>query len=251
MAARPILSIVAIILLAGGVLLQLLVVLSGAINSNPINKIFFLQGSTDGIDGSSVPNPARWTYFAICGERNGLNAQCGPVQAAIPFDPKRNFGTSMGLPDRFTSGDAASTFYYLSRIAWAFFIIALFFAAVALLMSVIAIFSRLAAKFTGLVTIMALVCQAVACALMTAWTVIGRQAFRSNGQTATLGKYAYGFTWGAMACFLIATILLCIGGSKGKDDYSKSSSFGRKRSTRSRGSFRDSESGRRVKDEYE
>lgn len=172
MAARPILSIVAIILLAGGVLLQLLVILSGAINSNPINKIFFLQGSTDGIDGSSVPNPARWTYFAICGERNGLNAQCRPVQAAIPFDPRRNFGTSMGLPDQLASGDAASTLYYLSRIAWAFFIIALFFAAVALLMSVIAIFSRLAAKFTGLVTIMALVCQAVACALMTCVSTI-------------------------------------------------------------------------------
>ncbi len=59
-----------------------------------------------------------------------------------------------------------------------------------------------------------------------------------------------------MGCFLLATILFCVGGSVGKKDnyQQKSSYFGRKkstRSTRSRGSFIDSESQRRVKDEYE
>ncbi len=62
-----------------------------------------------------------------------------------------------------------------------------------------------------------------------------------------------------MGCFLIATILFCVGGSVGKkDNYQQKSGrtsyFGRKkstRSTRSRGSFIDSESQRRVKDEYE
>ena len=86
-----------------------------------------------------------------------------------------------------------------------------------------------------------------------AWTVLGRNAFNTNGQTATLGRYAYGFTWGAMACFLVSTVLFCLGGSVGKDRSNKSSksSFGRKRSTRSRGSFVDTESAHRVKDEYE
>lgn len=55
-----------------------------------------------------------------------------------------------------------------------------------------------------------------------------------------------------MAAFLISAVLFCIGGRVGKDESStKTSYFGRKRSTRSRGSFRDSESGRRVKDEYD
>ena len=58
-----------------------------------------------------------------------------------------------------------------------------------------------------------------------------------------------------MACWLIATILLCVGGTLGKSDgynrTQKTSYFGRKRSTRSRGSFIDSESQRRVKDEYD
>jgi hypothetical protein len=86
-----------------------------------------------------------------------------------------------------------------------------------------------------------------------AWTVIGRNAFRSSGQQARIGTYAYGFTWGAFACFLIATVLFCVGGSVGKSEASrntKKSYFGRKRSTRSRGSFIDNESQRRVKDEY-
>jgi len=89
--------------------------------------------------------------------------------------------------------------------------------------------------------------------LRSAWTVIGRNAFRSAGQEARIGTYAYGFTWGAFACFLIATVLFCVGGSVGKNEPSrnaKKSYFGRKRSTRSRGSFIDNESQRRVKDEY-
>lgn len=88
-----------------------------------------------------------------------------------------------------------------------------------------------------------------------AWTVKGRNAFRSNGQDANLGAYAFGFTWAAMACFLISTILFCVGGRVGKESSYKPKKsggyFGRKQSTRSRGSFIDSESQRRVKDEYE
>lgn len=76
-------------------------------------------------------------------------------------------------------------------------------------------------------------------------------AFRANNQNAQLGKYAYGFTWAAFACWIISTILFCIGGGKDKSESGGGGYFGRKRSTRSRGSFRDSESGRRVKDEYD
>ena len=94
--------------------------------------------------------------------------------------------------------------------------------------------------------------------MCSAWTVQARNVFRKNGQSASLGIKAYAFTWAAMGCFLIATILFCLGGSLGKKDSyqqkSKTSYFGRKkstRSTRSRGSFIDSESQRRVKDEYD
>lgn len=79
----------------------------------------------------------------------------------------------------------------------------------------------------------------------------GRDAFKSNNQSARLGVKAYAFTWCAMACFLISTVLFCMSGAHSKDSvYTKRSFFGRKSSTRSRGSFIDAESQRRVKDEY-
>ena len=86
--------------------------------------------------------------------------------------------------------------------------------------------------------------------------VIGRNTFLDNSQTADLGKYAFGFMWAAMTCLLLATILFCVAGVTSKRDstYTRKTGgrtfFGRKKSTRKRGSFIDSESQRRVKDEY-
>lgn len=84
-----------------------------------------------------------------------------------------------------------------------------------------------------------------------AWVVKGRQGFRNNGQDAKIGVKAMAFTWATWACFFLATLFFCIGGSVGREKSTqKSSYFGRKRSTRSRGSFVDSSSERRgVKDE--
>lgn len=84
--------------------------------------------------------------------------------------------------------------------------------------------------------------------------MIGRNKFRANGMTASIGNYAMGWMWASFAAYFLATIFFCIGGSVGKDKTSstpRKSRFGSKRSTRSRGSFIDSESQRRVKEEYE
>lgn len=62
-----------------------------------------------------------------------------------------------------------------------------------------------------------------------------------------IGKYAFGFEWGAMAALLIATAMYCVGGRAGKKDTTSYNSnrrsfFGGKRSksTRSRTSHFDS-----------
>jgi hypothetical protein len=84
--------------------------------------------------------------------------------------------------------------------------------------------------------------------------VQGRNAFRRNGQDARLGRYGFGWTWAAFAAYFIAMILFCVGGAVSKSSDRtprKGGMFGRKASTRSRGSFIDSESQRRVKEEYE
>jgi hypothetical protein len=85
--------------------------------------------------------------------------------------------------------------------------------------------------------------------LVRAAYVIGRDNFRSNGQTADIGKYAFGFEWAAWACFLIASILYCVAGGASRRSETtygtgRRNFFGGKRSkstksTRSRGSFID------------
>jgi hypothetical protein len=85
---------------------------------------------------------------------------------------------------------------------------------------------------------------------------MGRNNFQANNQAANVGVKAFAFMWTAVACLFMSTALFCAGGAASRDkSYSKRSGggmFGRKKSTRSRGSFIDNESQRRVvKDEYE
>lgn len=248
---RPILSLVSLIILAGGICLSFFVILSGAINSSPINQFYFLEASNIG----SIPgarNPSRWTFFAICGAENGKNANCGSPVPALSFDPPRNFGTKQGVPETFIG---THKFFYLSRFMFAFYLIALFFAVIALFTGILALCSRLGGYLSGMTAMVALFFQSVAAALMTAWTILGRNAFRSSGHSARLGVKVYGFTWAAVACFFIAAVLFCGSGVLGRDSSNsmrRSKSTRSKRSTRSnRGSFyADTESQRKVKDDY-
>jgi hypothetical protein len=93
--------LIALFLLAGGLLLQWFLVLSGGINSAPENRFYFLQASTGGI--ANARDPARWTFWAICGvdANSGHNANCGSPVPALPFDPPRNFGTQDNVPESF------------------------------------------------------------------------------------------------------------------------------------------------------
>jgi ABC-type antimicrobial peptide transport system permease subunit len=254
-AGRPILALTSIILLAGGITMTFFIVLSGMHDYHtPLNKTYFLQSTTTGITGanSQLHNPTRWTYLSVCGVVNGDTANCGHTHAAQSFDPVRNFGTTSGVPGDFVSHQ--NFWWYMSRFAWVFYLIALFFAVLALLISALALCTRLGSYLTGFMTWIALFCQTVCAALMTAWVVKARNDWNHAGQTAKIGEYAMGFTWGTWAAYFIAGVLFCVGGAVGKRDGNygnKTSYFGRKRSTRSRGSFIDNESQRRVKDEYE
>lgn len=131
-------------------------------------------------------NPSRWTFFAICGVNdNGRNANCGASVPALPFDPPRNFGTDVGLPDafmglvvRYKTGSTelwltlavsrrTHRYYYLSRFMFAFYLIALFFAVISLFTSLLALCTRFGAYLSGLNTVLAMFFQALAAALMT------------------------------------------------------------------------------------
>lgn len=151
-----------LILVGGGVLLQFFTILTGGVKSAPLNKFYFLEASTNGIPNAR--NPSRWTFFAICGEENGLNADCGASVPALPFDPPRNFDTQTGIPEQFIG---THQYYYLSRFMFAFYLIALFFGAIALLTGLLALVSRLGGYISSMTTSIALFFQALAATLMT------------------------------------------------------------------------------------
>lgn len=76
--------------------------------------------------------------------------------------------------------------------------------------------------------------------------VKARDAFHAADKSAQLGRYGFGFSWGAWAALLIATVLFFLGTRR--SDGVSSRGWRRRRSTRSRRSY--DLGSRRVKDDY-
>ena len=211
----PLFAFLSIIFLAGGIVLQFLVILSGAVEKSPENQIYFLQSSTNGIPNAR--NPSRWTFFSICGvDNHNHNTNCGAVVTALPFDPPNgdDFNTTIGIPPGFLD---TKRYLYLSRFMFVLYLFALFCAVFALITNVLAHCTWLDSSIARLNMSLALLFQTTAAILMTAWTVEGRDAFRKAGQTANVGVEASAFTWMAVTCYFAAAVAFCMGGSVGED----------------------------------
>lgn len=82
-----------------------------------------------------------------------------------------------------------------------------------------------------------------------------RNVFAANRREASLGRYAFGFSWGSWAALLLSTVLFCLARRKRHDADGVSSSSRRRwgwrrRSSATAAGSRKSYDGRRVKDEY-
>ncbi|KAI1814554.1 SUR7/PalI family-domain-containing protein [Poronia punctata] len=240
-----------LLFLAGSIVLLFFVILSGVKHTSPLRQTYFLSADTSGISGAR--DVSQWTFFHICGRDN---TDCGrafpdpPVGWAWSGKP-----TGDNLPEHLIGsygGNTTSSYYfYMWRFGWVFYLIALFFTVVAFFTGFFACCGRLGAAIAGLTTFVALFFLSIAASLMTATFIKMRDLFHSAGRDASIGKYAFGFTWGAWAALFIAAVLFCTGIRGRKDDYSPSTSrfnWGRKRSTRSRRSF--DMGSRRVKEDY-
>ncbi|KAI9817685.1 MAG: hypothetical protein M1832_004579 [Thelocarpon impressellum] len=243
MVSRPLLALIALIFTAGACLLIFLVLLAGAVDGGPVDGIYFLRAATDNIPGA--PGFSQWTFWNRCDGADGKNLNCGKVAAAYPFDPPRNFGTEDGIPEPFIG---TNRYFLLSRFSFAFTIIALFFAVITLILGVGATCFRIGGGISGVIVSFALFWQLAAASVMTACFVLGRDAFRADGREASLGQQAFGFMWAAAACLFIAMVhcFAILGTGRGDRTRTRSARvglFGRKRSTRTRGSFIDHERG--------
>ncbi|KAI1104044.1 SUR7/PalI family-domain-containing protein [Jackrogersella minutella] len=248
--ARPntYLAPLSLIFLAGSLVMLFFVILSAVANTSPLSNTYFLSADTSGITGAR--SVTQWAYFYICGEGN---TECNHATPAPPLgwawsgNPSNAPASLVGTH----GGDTTSMyFYYMWRFGWVFYLIALVFSIVAFFAGFVACCGRLGSAIAGFAALVALFFHTIAVSLMTAVFVKMRNAFIADGRDASLGRYAFGFSWGSWTALLIATVLFCAG-IRGAGDSTATGGgrrWGRQRSVRSHRSY--DMNGRRVKDEY-
>ncbi|KAI0376110.1 SUR7/PalI family-domain-containing protein [Hypomontagnella monticulosa] len=247
--ANTYLAPLSLIFLAGSLVMLFFIILSAVTTTSPLNETYFLSADTNGITGAR--SVTQWAYFYICGAGN---TDCSQAWPAPPLGYAWS-GNPANAPDQLVGsygGDTTSFFYYyMWRFGWVFYLIALVFTVLAFFAGFIACCGRLGSAIAGFAAIIALFFHTIAVSLMTAVFVKMRNAFIAAGRDASLGRYAFGFSWGSWTALLIAAILFCVG-IRGSGEASgggfRRPRFGRQRSVRSRRSY--DMNGRRVKEDY-
>ncbi|RCK65490.1 Protein SUR7 [Candida viswanathii] len=190
-------TIVPIFFLLGSSLLLILTVINGSGTSNILGRFWWSQTDTSGLTG--VPfSSTRWTFYRIC---ENVNNQ---IPAAFPYSPLDNFGEDSGIPQEFI--DHRDTYYYSSRIGWAFSLIALFFTVVATVFTPL----NFCFRFGGIVAIVATVIALI-------FDITGATAWNRAGFPTALGAAAFAILWTSVFTLAVSlvSLIISIGRSKG------------------------------------
>lgn len=212
MAGQPMFGLISLILTAGACVMTFLILLAGTKDVTPLNQVFFLWADTSDIP--NAPSLTKWTLWNFCEDADGLLSNCGKVKAAHPFLPQNNFGTTRNVPEDFL--DHHRTYYYLSRIMFAFYLISIFFMICSLFTGLLALCSRLGSAISSLSAAVALFSMSLTASLMTAVFIMGRNAFRDDGHAAQVGLKAFAFTWASVAALFLAMVFYCGGFCSGR-----------------------------------
>lgn len=199
---RLITGIFNLFFLAGSTLLLLFIALSGSTNHFPFNKFYWLKADTSAI--SHAYSTSAWTFWGVCQSDDFSKCQQGP---AYPLSPVDNFGTSKSVPKDFV--DNRDTYYYLSRFAFAFEIIALCFTGVSLIIDVLGLCFNVIDRVVIAFITFALFFGAGFAALQTAAIVLARNAFLDENKYAHIGAKMMGITWAAVVCLFIVWVITC------------------------------------------
>ncbi|KAK6460959.1 endocytosis/sphingolipid biosynthesis/sporulation effector [Scheffersomyces coipomensis] len=196
--------------LLGAGLLLFLTNLNGGANSSVLRRFYWLQVDTSGISGISE-SPIRWTLYNICQVDGNKNTNCGKTKAAFPFSPADNFkDASSQLPQDFVNN--RDTYFYLSRCAYAFLLVALAFTIFSIIIFIITPFIKVYV-ITPLFNFIALLFDVAGAACLTAAYVKGRREFNDAGHTAKINALSFGLLWASVACLIlsfIGTIFYCV-----------------------------------------
>ncbi|ESA44313.1 hypothetical protein GE21DRAFT_2144 [Neurospora crassa] len=206
--SRPLLALLSLFFIAISLILLWFVILSGITRTSPLRQTYFLRADTSGISGAR--DVSQWTYFKVCGLNN---LDCGPARPALPLGDawdSNPAGAPAGLTGKYGGHTTSHYFWYMWRFGWVFFLLALFFETLAFFSGFLACLGRVGAAVSGMIASLALVMFSIAVSLMTATFVKMRNHFHRDGREAHLGRYAFGFAWGAWAALAISTVLFLL-----------------------------------------
>lgn len=196
--------LVAFPMLTSAIVLLFFILLAGTKDTTPLNEFFWFQANTSKIPGA--PEVSRWTLYGICGvNSDGKNFNCTKSVADFAFQPDVTWNTHTGVPNDFIVNH--DIYYYLTRFAFPFYLIGLFFSVVTFFLLFFAFCSRLGSALSSTSSFVALLFVITASCLETAVFILARNKF-NNG--ASLGVKLFAFTWTATALLLLVFIFGCI-----------------------------------------
>jgi len=207
--ARSIFAFLPLIFTAAAIVFLVFVVVGGVSGSAPFNKDYFLSIDLSTIKGGKGGSgSARWTLWQVCNaDDSGANSACGKAAPAFAFDIAQYLPENSTLYDDLISN--TNFYYYMTRFAFAFYLIALTFASLSLFTGLLALCSRLGGAISSFFGYIALFFALTAACLMTAWTVTAKNQLGSHGISASLGAQNYGFTWGAVGALILSSTMFC------------------------------------------
>ncbi|EGW30390.1 uncharacterized protein SPAPADRAFT_157349 [Spathaspora passalidarum NRRL Y-27907] len=187
--------------LVGATLLLVLTVISGTTNNSSLRNFYWLRADVAGIQNAPADTSV-WTFWGVCDKSNFTNCILGP---AFPISPTDNFGTTENIPTDFI--DNRNTYFYLSRFAFAFAIIALAFTGLAVIVEFLAYCFELIDRVVIFLITFGVFFMAGFASMQTAVVVLARNAFRNGGRTSNVNATLLGVTWAAFACLVICWFL--------------------------------------------
>ncbi|RLV96541.1 Protein SUR7 [Spathaspora sp. JA1] len=187
--------------LVGAVLLLVLTVISGTTNNSSLRNFYWLRADTSGIPNAPA-DLSVWTFWGVCDKNNFHECVLGP---AFPILPQDNFRTTENIPEDFLEN--RNTYFYLSRFAFAFAIMTLAFAGLALIVEFLAYCFELIDRIVIFLITLAVFFMAGFASFITAVVVLARNAFKNGGRQANVNATLLGVTWAAFVCLLICWVL--------------------------------------------
>lgn len=199
-------------LLTGTVLMLTFIVLSGSVDAFPFNRFYWLQADTSAFTEAGA-DVTRWTFWGICNPSSyNSSAQgiCSGLGPAVAISPADNWGY-FGLPDVFMTN--ATTYYYLSRFAFASILVSLGFSTVALINSVLSPWWSAMKEVNFVYTFIAMIFAMAGAACGTSVSILVRNNFTDAGSAAKIQASVMGMLWASVACLTIIYFLSCCSAS--------------------------------------